>query len=159
MSLDFCQLWQLHQNGIGRVVKSYEADHHEQQELMQEIGLAVWRALPSCKDESKVKAFIYRIAHNQAVDHVTRQVKRPKTTEADLELFSAEVTNQPMSLQQQKLLIAMRALPVNQKQVISLLLEGFSYQQIAEITGLSTTNVGALINRGKQKLQANIDEQ
>lgn len=156
MSLDFSQVWQQHQNGIGRVVKSYEANHHEQQELMQEIGLAIWRALPSCQDDSKVKAFIYRIAHNQAVDHVTRQVKRPKTAEADLDLFSEQIGKQEMNAQQQKLLTAIQVLPVNQKQVISLLFEGFSYQQIAEITGLTTSNVGALINRGKQKLQESI---
>lgn len=153
MSLDFSQVWQQHQNGLGRVVKSYEADHHEQQELMQEIGLAIWRALPSCQEENKVKAFIYRIAHNQAVDHVTRQVKRPKTSKADLDLFSEHIGKQQINAQQQKLLAAMRSLPVNQKQVISLLFEGFSYQQIADITGLSMSNVGALINRGKQKLQ------
>lgn len=156
--MEFSQVWQQHHNGLGRVVKSYEADHHEQQELMQEIGLAIWRALPSCKDPSKVKAFVYRIAHNQAVDHVSRQVRKPKTTEADLDLFSHSAPEVTVNVKQEKLLSAMRGLPVNQKQVISLLFEGFSYQQIAEITGLSNSNVGALINRGKQKLQAEINE-
>lgn len=157
--MDFGQIWQQYHQGIGRVVKSYEANHHEQQELMQEIGLAVWRALPNCKDETKIKAFIYRIAHNQSVDHVTRQVKKPKTTDMDLELVVDDTPNSKLNAQQQKLLVAMRALPINQKQVISLLFEGFSYQQIAEITGLSNSNVGALINRGKQKLQVNLNEQ
>lgn len=157
--MDFGQIWQQYQHGIGRVVKSYEADLHEQQELMQEIGLAVWRALPSCKEQNKVKSFIYRIAHNQAVDHITRQVKKPKTMEADLDLIMNEENKAKSSFQQQKLLEAMRGLPINQKQVISLLFEGFSYQQIADITGLSSSNVGALINRGKQKLQVSINEQ
>lgn len=156
--MEFSQVWQLHQQGISRVVKSYEANPHEQQELMQEIGLAIWRALPSCKDVDKVKPFIYRIAHNQAVDHVTRQVKKPTTTSVDIDLFIADERKATTSVQQQKLLVAMRELPINQKQVISLLFEGFSYQQIAEIAGLSQSNVGALINRGKQKLQASINE-
>ena len=158
MALEFQALWQQNAQGIGRLVKSYEANHHEQQELMQEIGLAIWRSLPNCKEESAVKAFIYRIAHNQAVNHISRQVKQPKTSDVELEaIIDNSIPNDANRLQQ-KLIENMRALPLNQKQAIGLLFEGFSYQQIADITGLSLSNVGALINRGKQKLQANLNE-
>lgn len=158
MALEFKPLWQQHAPGIGRLVKSYEANHHEQQELMQEIGLAIWRALPACKDANAVKAFIYRIAHNQAVNHISRQVKRPKTAEVELETLVDNAISKDNNQLQQKLIENMRDLPLNQKQVIGLLFEGFSYQQIADITGLSMSNVGALINRGKQKLQASLNE-
>ncbi|MDN3652351.1 RNA polymerase sigma factor [Thalassotalea ponticola] len=157
--MDFKSLWQEHQTGISRLVRSYEANPEEQQELMQEIGLAIWRALPHCRDESAVKAFVYRIAHNQAVNHVSYQVKKVPTIDMDTDGISVSQVTGSESRQQQALINAMRSLSLNQKQVISLLFEGFSYQQIAEITGLSASNVGALINRGKQKLQVSLNEQ
>ncbi|WP_371187065.1 RNA polymerase sigma factor [Thalassotalea maritima] len=161
MKPDFNQLWHQHRTGIARLVMSYEANHDVQDELIQEIGLAIWRSLEKCRDEEKIKAFIYRIAHNQAINHVSRQVKQVDTTPLPCEQLDANEGDHKSGIYTEKqhaLLTAMRSLPMNQRQVISLLFEGFSYKQIADITGFTMSHVGVLMNRGKYNLKERLDE-
>ena len=64
---------------LGRVANSYEANEAMQQELLQEIAIAVWQGLSRFKGDSSVKTYILKIAHNRAVSHVAKQVKRVDT--------------------------------------------------------------------------------
>jgi RNA polymerase sigma factor (sigma-70 family) len=55
--------------------------------------------------------------------------------------------------QGQRLLDAVQRLPVNQRQVVTLMLEGLSYADIADVLGLTETNVGARLTRARQTLR------
>ena len=48
---------------------------------------------------------------------------------------------------------AVQSLPVNQRQVVTLMLEGFSYAEIADVLGITETNVGARLTRARQMLR------
>ena len=68
---------------LSRVANSYEANEAMQQELLQEIAIAVWQGLSRFKGDSSVKTYILKIAHNRAVTHVANQVKRLDTHQYD----------------------------------------------------------------------------
>lgn len=163
--MSFESIWESHYPAIYRLASSYEANKHRLEELIQEIAVAIWMSKDKCLQAKSVKAYLLRIAHNKAVDHVSQQVKEPvNKNEADQELehlLAAKDASEALhqTQQQQALLNAMRRLPVQQKQTVALLFEGMSYQEIAEITGLTPSNVGVSIKRAKQSLMEIINEQ
>ncbi len=141
---------------LARVAAAYERDRALREELVQEILLAVVVALPRLEDPAKLKPFVYRIAHNRAVSHVARRVREPRTEEAD-DALRSDAPSQERALidrqQSEALVEAVRALPLPYRQVVTLLLEDLSYEEIAEALGISLSNVGVRANRAKAKLR------
>ena len=70
-------------SSLARVAASYEADRALQEDLVQDILLAIHRSLPTLRDETKLAPFVFRIAHNRSVTHVMRQVSRRGTGTID----------------------------------------------------------------------------
>ncbi|GFD89265.1 hypothetical protein KUL152_14910 [Tenacibaculum sp. KUL152] len=146
---------------LSRVANSYEANPAMQQELLQEIAIAVWQGLARFNGDSSVKTYILKIAHNRAVTHVASQVKRVDTHHYDSDELgsdgycSAQQSPEVVSSQQQsleQLLTAVRALPLQSRQVLTLSLEGLSYDEIAEVCGLTKNHVGVILKRAKQSV-------
>ncbi|GAA5139092.1 RNA polymerase sigma factor [Thalassotalea piscium] len=147
---------------LRHIINGFEADTAIQDELFQEISLNIWRALPSFREDSSVKTFIARIAHNVLATHVAKAVKRikpeKKLSEIPVEAEQDEVQPTPYQAldkqqRQQRLAIAIRKLTLDQQQVITLALEGMSYQEIAEVLSITTNLVGVRLQRAKQALQ------
>lgn len=140
---------------LGRVANSYEANDAMQQELLQEIAVAVWQGLSRFKGDSSIKTYILRIAHNRAVTHVASQVKRVDThslDEGDEHYPHSQPSPETLTSNQQSLahlLSAVRALPLQQRQVLTLSLEGLSYDEVAEVCGLTKNHVGVILKRAK----------
>lgn len=140
------------------MASSYEAHPDLQQELLQEMSLAVWQALSNFKGDSSLKTYVLRVAHNKAVTHVAYQVKQPKSEsycETDMPLPSPQTTAEHRIVKQdevKQLLAAVRQLPLQPRQIITMSMEGLSYQEIAEVCGITASNVGAIINRAKKTL-------
>ncbi len=58
---------------LSRLVASYEASPDAREDLLQEIQLALWKALPSFRGDCSVRTFVYRVAHNRALTHAWRR--------------------------------------------------------------------------------------
>ncbi|MDF2179678.1 RNA polymerase sigma factor [Aliiglaciecola sp. CAU 1673] len=152
--MDFNNLLQQYGPLFSRVAASYEANHALCQELLQEILLAVWQAMPAFKGDSSEKTYVLKIAHNKAVSHVARQVRQlEETMEEDIAPAGPKLEEQlQRNEQQQRLLDAIRSLPIQSRQVLTLFMEGLSYEDIAEVCGLSLSNVGVIISRSRNQL-------
>ncbi len=141
---------------LSRVASSYEANHHLQQELFQEISLAVWQSLKGFKGNASIKTYILRVAHNRAVNHVAYHAKQPKKEQyADENDISApHLTEKKIAQSQQvnQLLRAIRSLPLQSRQIVTMSLEGLSYQEISQVCGIQSSNVGAILSRAKKSL-------
>src|SRR5690606_17660881 len=68
---------------ISRIAMSYEADPALREDLMQQIFLAVWQALPRFRADSSLRTFIARIAQNRSISYVAKQVRQPPVAELD----------------------------------------------------------------------------
>ena len=126
------------------------------EELIQDIGLAVWQAMSKFKGNSSVKTYILRIAHNKCVDHVTKEALRNQQAEMEpdtIPIDGAQESLMLMSEQQAQLFKAIRQLNLPLRQVITLLLEDLSYQEIADALDIAVSNVGVRVNRAKQQLK------
>jgi RNA polymerase sigma-70 factor (ECF subfamily) len=140
---------------LNRLAATYARDSREREDLLQEIVFAIWLALPRFRGESSERTFLFRIAHNRALTHVTQ--RRPVTIGQD-ELEVADVRPDPeraLSARQdgERLFEAVRSLPLGYAQVVTLTLEGMSYAEVAEVLGISEANVGARLTRAREMLR------
>jgi RNA polymerase sigma-70 factor (ECF subfamily) len=146
---------------LARIAASYERDRALSEELAQEMLMAVVEALPRLKDPAKLRPFVFRIAHNRAVSHVARRMREPKGGEDALAVAHDAPSQEQMLIAAERsaaLVEAVRGLPLPYRQVITLLLEDLSYEEIAEALGISLSNVGVRINRAKQQLKERLGD-
>lgn len=141
-----------HGPALGRLAATYTRPTGERKDLVQDIALAIWTALPRFRGECSERTFLFRIAHNRALAHVARRRLPIADPDADLELEdTAPDPERTFSSEQrtQRLADAIRQLPLGQAQVVTLTLEGLSYAEIADVLGISEINVGARLTRAR----------
>ncbi|NMP30886.1 RNA polymerase sigma factor [Thalassotalea sp. M1531] len=147
-----------HEKMLKHIIVGFEAKPAIQEELFQEIALNIWQALPKFKGDASVKTFVARIAHNILVTHVAKAVRTVKADQDINEqehIASGEATPyQQLDKQQrqQRLFKAIRQLKLDQQQIITLALEGMSYQEMADILSISINLVGVRLQRAKTSL-------
>jgi RNA polymerase sigma-70 factor (ECF subfamily) len=143
---------------LTRLAASYTSTAADRDDLLQEIALCIWRGLPQFRGECSERTFLFRIAHNRAVTHITR-----RRTEASAEDFDIPDTrpNPEAGLareqQGERLRSAVHALPLLYRQVVTLMLEGMDYAEIAQVLGISESNVGARLSRARQMLRESLE--
>ena len=144
---------------ISRLAFSYEAVAGVREELVQDIALAIWQALPHFRGECSERTFVFRIAHNRGLTHVAR--RRPlhqpldDLTESDQPIDPRPQPEEHVAQtdQRQHLMTAIRSLPLTHRQMIVLMLEGLSYAEIAEVLGITENNVAVRLNRARKALK------
>lgn len=145
-----------HHKMLEKIAATFEADPKLQQDLLQEILLSVWQALERFKGECAVKTYVYRVAYNRALNHVAKQSRIALHTEFedDYSCWQPDPEQHTKGQQQlHQLLFAIRQLPIMQRQLVTLSLDGLSYDDISVITGLSKNNVGVKLSRAKKALR------
>jgi RNA polymerase sigma-70 factor (ECF subfamily) len=137
---------------IYKICRMYRDTKEDQEDLFQEIVYQLWKSFPSFKGDAKVSTWIYRIALNTAMA-IYRKHKPAIDYQNELKENIHPTDEIAVSENEERLFLALHTLNDSEKAVIALFLEDFSYQQIAEITGLTETNVGVRLNRIKNKLK------
>jgi RNA polymerase sigma-70 factor (ECF subfamily) len=152
----FDRLFAGHGAAMTRLAASYTNTASDRDDLRQDIALAVWQALPRFRGECSERTFLFRIAHNRAIAWLARTRARPLVTGEALEMHDP-APDQEAGLARaqrgQQLVAAMRRLPLSHRQVVTLALEGLDYGEIAQVLGISETNVGARLTRARQMLR------
>ena len=145
-----------------RLASSYTNASSDRDDLFQDIAMALWQALPRFRGECSERTFLFRVAHNRAIDYLRR--RRALTTPLD-ETEAEPRDSRPnpetgLAHEQQgrRLHQAIHRLPVTYRQIITLVLEEMSYSEIAEVLGVTETNVGVRLNRARQLLRKLLEE-
>ena len=157
----FDRIVQEHGAMIKRIASSYEAEPHLVEELVQDIYLAVWRALPSFRGNSQLRTFVARIATNRAVTHVVRALKVPTLLELneDIPAPGDSPESRVIALDEQsKLTSAVRRLPLSYRQTAMLTLEGLTPKEIADVLGITANAVSIRMARAKELLRLLIED-
>jgi RNA polymerase sigma-70 factor (ECF subfamily) len=147
---------------ILKVCHVYAWNREDQQDLYQEILFQIWRSLPKLREVAYTNSWLYRIALNTAISFA-RKHKLEKTINCHHgeieELLAAKAVPEPESNPQVTALYrAVSKLDPMEKAVVTLFLEDLSYEQIAEVTGLTGSNVGVTLHRAKKKLSSLMEE-
>jgi RNA polymerase sigma-70 factor (ECF subfamily) len=158
---DFERLASAHRPAIQRLCRHHEASSEARRDLEQEILVALWRAAPSFRGDCSEKTFVLRVAHNVAVTHVTRAAR--ERAAAPIAAPVASESASPDVLSDQRTALArieqrLRAMDLASQQLVLLALEGCTMAEIAEVTGLSLTNVTTRLSRLRRALSTSTDE-
>ena len=141
------QLW--------RAVCGYELNPAVREELLQEVLLAIWESLPRLRDSATLLAFVLRIAHNLGASHVRSETRRPAPGPVDPALHDVAGPDAGAGCARTEWLFeALATLPTHLRQVLMLQLEGFDYQDIGDMLGISAENVGVRLHRARARLKA-----
>jgi RNA polymerase sigma-70 factor (ECF subfamily) len=153
----FAELVGAHGDALWRLGRGYERDPDRRRDLHQEILVALWRALPSFEGRCSPRTFVLRVAHNTACSWVLRAVRNREELRS-LEDLEAEAPDRPPDdalddrIALERLAALVRTLVPMDRQLLLLHLEGLDPRAIAEVTGLSPTNVTTKVSRIKALL-------
>ena len=145
---------------ITKICRAYTDNEDDFQDYFQEVALQLWRSYEGFNHRSKVSTWVYRVALNVCLTHLKRHKRKVDTTTLDKVHFEPAGHIEDEKKEQVDLLYkAIRKLKEIDRALILLYLEDKSYKEIADILGLTVTNVGAKVNRIKTQLKKLIDEQ
>ena len=146
-----------HGPALRRAVAGYEFDAARREDLFQDICLAIWQALPRFRGESSERSFLFRIAHNRGFTHRARRPPSPSHDLTDAEeVADPSATPEAAAREGQRrarLRDAVRRLPLEFQQVLTMTLEGLTPREIAEVLGITENNVGVRLSRARRLLR------
>lgn len=150
-----------HGAAIARIAAAFEANAARRDELGQEILLAIWQSLPRFRGDATLKTFVLRIAHNRAVDHALQASRDLARDEVPPDLPDPQRgPEHRASLQQrgERLADVVRRLPLAQRQLVTLALEGMSHEEIGGMLGISAGNVAVRLTRARKYISHQMGE-
>ena len=137
---------------IYKVCYIYASDAENLNDQYQEVVINLWKAFPHFRGECKVSTWVYRIALNTCISFFRKQKSRPEIIPINVNLESYADKEDKTALLRE-LYHMINRLGQMERALILLWLEEKSYQEIAEITGISRNNVAVKLNRIKEKLK------
>jgi RNA polymerase sigma factor (sigma-70 family) len=158
----FLRLIQQFEPALRRLAATYFDREADRADLFQEIALAFWQAIPKFRRECSERTWLYRIAHNVAISSSAKTYRRSKREESLSDEFehpsAAAGAEEGLLLGEKRraLVDSIRLLATTDRQIILLHLEGLSYAEIEEVSGLSETAIATRLSRIRDKLKEEI---
>ncbi len=154
MYADFLELAESNKKLIYKVSHMYCDNIIDKKDLFQDILLNLWASYPNFKGKSKVSTWVYRISLNTAITWYRDYVKNSNSVEYT-NLIPSLLDDNESTIDElyDQLYGAINTLGKVDKAIMLLLLDEYSYEEIAEIVGLTKTNVATKISRIKLQLK------
>jgi RNA polymerase sigma-70 factor (ECF subfamily) len=159
----FCELFEAYQPALRRLVSAYVTNPADREDLIQEIAAGIWKSLAGFRGESSERTWVYRIAHNVAIRYASRvrsRSAREPGLEGSFDRASGAATAEDALLLDEKrraLMDGIRELPLIDRQIVTLHLEGLSAAEIEEITEVSAGAVATRLTRIRQRLAERVE--
>ncbi|MCF3649175.1 RNA polymerase sigma factor [Synoicihabitans lomoniglobus] len=148
-----------------KLSRVYAPESADEDDLKQEMLVQLWRSVGRFREQAKPSTWIYRVCLNTALTwcrteqrREARVVARPEPVEAASSQEASPAAAQEHDDLMATLMRAIRRLPPGERSVVVLALDGLSYREIAEITGLTENHVGVTLTRARQKLSQGLQE-
>lgn len=145
-----------HAGIVRKVAASYAWNPHDRDDLMQDIVAALWQAWPRYDPARPFATWMYRVALNVAISQVRGETRRRRHHIAyDAEQHDAEAPAHDIEDDEQLALLqrAMQSLDAMNRALLMLHLDERSHREIAEVLGISESNVGTKLTRLKERLR------
>ena len=156
---EFLKMMTAYQGILHKVSLIYFRSREDREDNFQEIVYQLWKSFPTLKNRESTGSWIYAISINTSLSRLKKnnskieyrdEVPEPENDEDLFAHFSADE-------QLKMLLQAIYKLNAVDRSIILLYLEEKSYEEIAQITGLTISNVGVRINRVKKLLKQHLN--
>lgn len=149
-----------HKGILFKVARTYCPNDEDRQDLIQEMMIQIWKSIHKYNDQYKISTWLYRISLNVAISFYRKNTNRINKFTI---LKEQTVVREPedKSEQEHQLILLeqfISELKEIDKALMILYLEDKSYIEIAEILGMSVSNVGTKIGRIKDKLKTRFSQ-
>lgn len=149
-----------HRGILVRISRAYASGPGDDEDLLQEILLALWRALPSFRGESKASTWIYQVALHVALSRRRAETRRPAP--APLESAPEPATDGEAAAGQRlrwsAVLAALRRVSPTERALLLMALEGATQQDIADVLGVTANAAGVKLHRARRRLLQMLEE-
>lgn len=147
-----------YQEKLHRYIMTFVHDHDKAADILQDTFIKAYMNINSFDADRQLSAWLYRIAHNQALDTIKKHKKEVKIDMDWLEEMPDENSDFVRELDQEFSRIQIRkavlSLPAKYRQVVVLYyFEGHEYEDIGKILKIPVSTVGTRIRRAKSKLK------
>jgi len=152
MERAFIEIVRQYERVIYKVCSFYVSDEFPIADLYQEVVCSLWTAFPKYRKESSLSTWIDRVALNTCITGVRKDIRRVKgaaTVAIQVESLPAPESMDENIREMYRLIAQLKTL---EKAIVLLYLEEKSYQEIADITGLTVSNVAVKLKRAKEKI-------
>ena len=149
---------QEHTRLVFKVARAFAPAEPDRQDLIQEILLQMWCSLPRFEGKAKASTWIYRVALNTALAWRRKETKHraTQTPLIDIEMLPGTEADSAQRLDREeqvtRLYDAIHQMPKVDVALVLLYLEELSYREMAEVLGISESNVGVKLNRARKIL-------
>ncbi len=142
---------------IYKVIRLYVNDAEDEKDLFQEIVFQAWKSYPRFDGRSKFSTWLYRVSLNTVLTFK----RRPAPVERIENLERVAGANDPHEKREatEALYLAIRALSEIDRMIVTLHLDGYENEEIADISGLSKNNVAVRLHRTKETLTKKLKDQ
>ncbi len=145
---------------IKRICSYYNSNAEDQKDMYQEVLVNIWKSLDSFRGDSAISTWVYRVAVNTSLTFTGKAYRHMKLmVNGDTQNLNSilDEDNLKQKLEQEnqldKLQSELNQLSVIDKALISLMLEGLSMKEIADVIGITEPNVKVKIHRVKAQLK------
>lgn len=156
----FQEIIEQHKGILFKVARTYCPDEEERQDLIQEMMIQIWQSVHKYNDQYKITTWLYRISLNVAISFYRKNSTRTKKfTDLNEQMMETPVEDKSENETQLNLLEQfISELKEIDKALMILYLEDKSHIEIAEILGMSVSNVGTKVGRIKEKLKSRFSQ-
>jgi RNA polymerase sigma factor (sigma-70 family) len=138
---------------LQRLTAGYADNAADREDLLQEIRVALWHALPRFRGDASERTWVYRIAHNVAITASMRRRRRREDPLRDSTDAAPTPEAEYAENERRAMLIrAVKSLDGIEKQIVLLYLEGLTNSEIAQVAGLSDGAVATRLSRLRVRL-------
>ena len=154
---EFLEILSTYQGILHKVNLIYFRNQADREDNFQEITYQLWKSFPSLQNKNSIGSWIYAVSINTSISRLKKN-SRIGYRDHLPELIDPIDTIEEISTNEnfQMLLQAIYNLNEIDKSLMLLYLEEKSYDEIAEIMGITKSNVGVRINRAKETLKHNL---
>jgi RNA polymerase sigma factor (sigma-70 family) len=148
-----------HKKILYKICNSYCRDRDARDDLAQEIIVQLWQSFGKYDESRRFSTWMYRIALNVAISFYRRERTRTRHVISDEEhVLEAANETESQSEEMRVLYQFIEGLDPLNKALVLLYLDGNNYQEIAEVVGISETNVATKISRLKSNMKQELGE-
>lgn len=148
------------EGSIYKIASVYTNGVEDRNDLVQEIIYQLWKSFDTFDQKAALSTWMYRVAMNVAIYHLKEAKRRVPIVAIDDRLLNLREMDMQDAEERWKVLKQhIDTLNLLEKGIVILYLEEKSYEEIAEIVGISVSNVGTKLSRIKEKLKQQISKQ
>jgi RNA polymerase sigma-70 factor, ECF subfamily len=149
---EFTQLIAQTRGIIFKVIRLYVSHPEDERDLYQEIVYQAWKSFSRFEGRSKFSTWLYRIGLNTVLTFR----RRPAIIDSKSDLSYLQVAADTPSPETEVLYLAIRSLNEIDRMIVTLHLDGYDNEEIADISGLSKNNVAVRLHRIREALTKKI---